>query len=134
MIVIDASLMLAWLFKNKNDDYAVKSLRRFERGFAPSFWTMEVMNGLIVARRKGRMTPAVLRSYFADIDNFPITVEGALFGCVKEDILNLALKHKMSAYSATYLELAMRRGLPLGTLDERLREACAKERVPIAFL
>jgi predicted nucleic acid-binding protein len=37
--------------------------------------------------------------------------------------LNLGLAHRLSAYDASYLELAIRRGLPLATLDQRLRDA-----------
>jgi predicted nucleic acid-binding protein len=39
------------------------------------------------------------------------------------DTLNLARRYKLSAYDAAYLELALRMGLPLATLDAGLANA-----------
>ena len=39
------------------------------------------------------------------------------------DTLQLARRFKLSSYDASYLELALREGLPLATLDADLRNA-----------
>ncbi len=38
-------------------------------------------------------------------------------------ILSLALRYDLSSYDAAYLELALRKQLPIATQDEALREA-----------
>ena len=40
--------------------------------------------------------------------------------------LQLARRYKLSAYDASYLELSLRSGLPLATLDEDLQKAARK--------
>lgn len=45
--------------------------------------------------------------------------------------VRLAGRHGLSVYDAAYLELAKRRGLPLATLDEPLREAARGEGVAL---
>jgi predicted nucleic acid-binding protein len=49
----------------------------------------------------------------------------------QKDLLALARAHNLSSYDASYLDLSMRKGLPLATLDTRLREAAKKTDVPI---
>ncbi len=41
------------------------------------------------------------------------------------DTLNLARRYKLSAYDAAYLELALRTGFPLATLDANLAKAAS---------
>jgi predicted nucleic acid-binding protein len=45
-------------------------------------------------------------------------------------VLSLARAYRLSAYDAAYLELALRRGLPLATLDDKLRAAASAAGVP----
>jgi len=47
------------------------------------------------------------------------------------EIFALAREHQLSTYDASYLDLAMRRGLPLATLDKSLRRAAGRCGVPL---
>jgi predicted nucleic acid-binding protein len=46
------------------------------------------------------------------------------------ETLHLARLHNLSLYDAAYLELAVRRGLPLATLDDKLKGTAAAVGVP----
>ena len=47
------------------------------------------------------------------------------------DTLNIARVQNLSAYDAAYLELSMRRAMPLATLDGKLRTAASTAGVPL---
>lgn len=86
----------------------------------PRIWWYEVLNALAVNRRRGRMTSADASATLADLKGMRILVDddhsdGA--------ILHVAARHGLSAYDAAYVETALRRSLPLASLDRRLRRA-----------
>lgn len=88
----------------------------------PRIWWYEILNGLAVNRRRGRLNEADASATLADLKGMRILVDddhsdGA--------ILDLAARHGLSAYDAAYLETALRRSLPLASLDRRLCEAAA---------
>jgi predicted nucleic acid-binding protein len=47
-----------------------------------------------------------------------------------KEIVSLAREHGLSTYDASYLDLAMRLGLPISTQDAFLMKAAKKCRVP----
>lgn len=53
----------------------------------------------------------------------PIVVDGQTVARAWAETIALARSHDLSAYDAAYLELAMRRSLPLATLDDKLKSA-----------
>jgi predicted nucleic acid-binding protein len=123
--VIDASVALAWCFEDEATALADSVLSRLseEEGVAPSIWPLEVANGLRSAERRGRIDereiPAAVRLIAAlPIEVVPTGLEQALV-----DVLPLARAAVLSTYDAAYLDLALRRGLPLATVDEYLRQA-----------
>jgi predicted nucleic acid-binding protein len=90
---------------------------------APAIWPLEVANGLRSAERRGRIdereVPAVIRLLATlPIEVVPISVERAL-----GDVLSMARAAGLSTYDAAYLDLALRRGLPLATADDYLADA-----------
>ena len=126
--VLDASVTLAWCFKDESDVRAAKVLGHLSSttGVVPSIWGLEVANALLVAERRGRLSAAeatdvveLLRELRIEIDPTPREI---VFG----PVLSLARAQKLSAYDSAYLELALREGLPLATLDVRLAEAAEK--------
>jgi predicted nucleic acid-binding protein len=84
-----------------------------------------------VAERRGRIQRAEIARVVALISSLAISVEHSLtIQPWMTDVLSLARKTNLSAYDATYLELAMRLGLPLATTDNALRLAARKHFVP----
>jgi predicted nucleic acid-binding protein len=123
--VIDASIALAWCFEDEASPLADGVLSRLEdeEGVAPSIWPLEVANGLRSAERRGRIdereVPAVVRLLATlPIEVVPTTLDQAL-----GDVLSVARAAGLSTYDAAYLDLALRRGLPLATADEYLAQA-----------
>ena len=57
MIVVDASIAIAWCLGDEADEYAERMLDRVARetAIAPAHWPIEVANGLRTAERRGRL-------------------------------------------------------------------------------
>ena len=131
--VIDNSVVMTWCFKDETSQYADHILDRLEdsTGFVPSIWPLEVCNVLLVAERKKRIGEAGSTRFIALLSELPIIVEQESPERMIKDIFALARKHKLSSYDASYLDLAMRKGLPIATLDKNLSAAAKRSKVPI---
>ena len=132
-LVIDNSVAIAWCFPDEQDDYSQAVLDAFssERAIVPELWRLEVANMLLVGERRKRSTQANTVTWLGFLASLPIAVDEETKAYVFGDILNLAREHNLSAYDAAYLELAMRRGLPLATLDDKLKTAAQAAGVPL---
>jgi len=126
--VIDANVALAWCFDDEATAATRGLLDRFadESAEVPSLWHLEVANALAVGERNGRITPARTREFIALIGVLPIAVDEQTPLLALTTVLDLARSERLSAYDATYLELAMRRGLPLATKDNALAKAAGR--------
>ncbi len=72
---------------------------------------------------RGVVIEADSQRYIALLGRLNVTVDQATAAHALGDTLNLARRYKLSAYDAAYLELALRTGLPLATLDADLAKA-----------
>ncbi len=131
--VVDASVVLAWVFDDESSADADRVLQRLEResAIAPAHWPLEVTNALRTAERRGRLTESelpALRSILTalPIEIVPVELSTALGG------LDTARRHSLTAYDATYLDLARVRDLDLATIDPRLRQAAVDAGVRLA--
>jgi predicted nucleic acid-binding protein len=133
-LVIDASVTLAWCLGDEKSEYADGVLQRLslDSAMVPSVWPIEVANGLIVAERRGRLTASEIPRVDQLLSVLSIRVAEAALSYALGPILTVARTHNLTAYDACYLELAMREGLPLASLDDRLRAAAALADVPLA--
>ena len=91
----------------------------------PAVWKLEVINALAVAERRKKVAPAKSAKFLSDLQQFTITVDIDGLDQVFSTVLDQARLYQRSAYDASYLELAQRRGLPFATKDEPLRKAAA---------
>jgi predicted nucleic acid-binding protein len=124
--VIDASATLPWRFADESTPWSEALLDRVEAGeevLVPAHWPLKVLNGLLVARRKGRVTDAQVSEFIEDLAALPIRVVPVAAPAQWPAILSLAQQHRLTAYDAVYLDLAQRTGLSLATLDGDLRKA-----------
>ena len=126
--VLDASAALAWCFDDEATEATRALLDRFEdeRAEVPSLWHLEVANALTMAERNGRITPARTSEFTALIGELPIVVDEQTPSLALCTVLDLARSQRLSAYDASYLELAMRRGFPLATKDTDLVKAARR--------
>ena len=130
--VVDNSVVMSWCFEDEGSRYAETVLDSLEDGeaFVPAIWPLEVGNVLLMAERKKRLSQASVIRFLALVNNLPITVEQETPERMLKEIVSLARKHRLSTYDASYLDLAMRLGLPISTLDTSLMKAAKKCRVP----
>lgn len=132
-IVIDASVALAWCFPDERSVYAERVLEALEGHvvLVPAIWALEVANGLLVGERRKRIEqPDILR--FTNLLEALAVREVALPARANiEGVLPLARAYKLSAYDASYLDVAIRSGAELATADDALERAARAAGVPI---
>lgn len=124
--VLDCSATLPWVFADEatpGADRLLANLAAGARAWVPSLWHLELGNVLLGARRRARIDQAGIESFLAQLSAFDIVVDDETVGRAWQKTLDLALQHSLSTYDAAYLEVAMRRGLPLATLDRELAAA-----------
>jgi predicted nucleic acid-binding protein len=125
--VLDSSVSLVWAFEDEVSAYAEQILDRLPdtAALVPGIWSLEVANALLVAERRGRASLTDVAQFIATLETLTIVVDDETHARALGDALHLARAQSLAAYDAAYLELAMRTGLPLATLDQRLRDAAA---------
>jgi predicted nucleic acid-binding protein len=123
--VLDSSVALAWCFPDEKAPAPVAVLDSLAaaRAVVPSLWHLEVANSLLVGERRKRSTEADTVNWLRFLGSLPIAVDEETVTRAWSTVLTLARSHNLSAYDASYLELASRRGLPLATLDKDLMTA-----------
>ena len=123
--VLDCSVAMAWVFP----DEATESTGRLRdslidgRAFVPSLWPVEVASVLLAATRRGRLGAEEWPRVCASLEALPIEIDPVSMSRTWGAVLDLAVEHRLSAYDAMYLELALRMRLPLATLDRALAAA-----------
>ena len=89
----------------------------------PAFWCSEVLNSLLVGERKGRIFADQTRAFLEDLRALRPTLDDAPLERVFHYIQAICRQHALASYDALYVELAMRSGSPLATLDKNQRDA-----------
>lgn len=132
-LVLDSSVTLAWFFRDEADPYAdaIAGLFPDVEAWVAGIWPLEVANAILVGERRKRSTQAQAQKWLSYLQSLDIRVDGEMTAQAFHDILNLGRSRGLFAYDAAYLELAMRRGLPLATLDGKLKAAAAAVGVPL---
>lgn len=131
--VVDASAALAWCFREEASEAADELLdgMREEGAVVPGLWHLEIANVLTTAERKGRITAAQASEKIDLLGRLPIVVDERTHERAFGQAFALARQYELSVYDAAYLELAMRRGLPLATKDRALIRAAVSAGVPV---
>ena len=124
--VLDASVSACWALSDEDHPVADKALDRTcsDGIIVPSLWWFEIRNLLVVAERRNRSTVARTSAFLAQIKRLELSIDRSPD---EETIFRLARNHALTVYDASYLELAIRTGAPLATLDKRLAVAARSE-------
>lgn len=132
-LVVDASIGGAWCLGDEQSEVAAGLLDRLDRIHlvVPSHWFLELANLLVVAERRSRIDSEGLRNASRFLRSLPIAVAPVSAGVALGMTMELARRHQLTSYDACYLELAMREGAPLATLDQRLKQAADSEGVRV---
>ena len=128
--VLDNSVAMRWLLKDGTEQrlaYADKVLGLLTQdsgeAVVPGIWALEVANVIVKAQAKGLVSEARATAFIGLLDEMGIAVDESTSARALGDTLQLARRFKLSSYDASYLELALREGLPLATLDADLHSA-----------
>ncbi|MET3107135.1 putative nucleic acid-binding protein [Oxalobacteraceae bacterium GrIS 2.11] len=129
--VLDNSVTMRWLFgdgSSGDQKYAKSVLNSIPDGhvIVPSIWSLEVANVIARAERKFGLTEARSADFLQVLSQMHIQVDSETDQRAFGGIVQLARRFNLSAYDASYLELALREAMPLATLDEGLQKACKK--------
>jgi predicted nucleic acid-binding protein len=125
--VLDCSVTVSWFFEDEADAHAeaVEDSLATAVAIVPALWPLEVANALLMGERRGRTTEAKASAFLILLRSLPIEMDDETGLRAWRESLHLARAHGLSVYDAAYLELALRRGLPLATLDSKLKTAAA---------
>ena len=121
--VVDALVTLSWCFEDEATPQteAILDLLTEDTAVVPSLWELEVSNVLLLGERRRRLTESQTARFVALLGQLPILVDSASVDM--EAVLAVGRHHALTAYDAAYLVLAEREGVPLATLDAKLRSA-----------
>ncbi len=133
--VLDNSVAMCWLLADgKPADVryseAVLGALAAQQAWVPSLWALEAANVIAKGEAKGLLNEARSQTFIVLLGRLNIVTDGATATQALADTLHLARRYKLSAYDAAYLELAMRTGSPLATLDVELKKAANAAGVP----
>jgi predicted nucleic acid-binding protein len=125
--VLDASIVLAWAFEDERTAATDAVLKLVEQDGAtvPNLWRLELLNGLLSAAKRGRVTAQYCDAFLSQLGAYDITDDPDTGRYAWSGTKRLAIRFGLTPYDASYLELAQREGLPLATLDRALRTAAA---------
>jgi predicted nucleic acid-binding protein len=134
-LVLDASAALAWIFERADAAEAAHSKAvlkdlKHRPVFVPILWHIEVLNALVVAQRRGVVSTSKAVDFLTKLNRLPIQTDEIAVPSRKAPIFTLATQYGLSAYDATYLELALRIGAALATFDKKLMQACRMAGIP----
>lgn len=127
--VVDASVGFAWVYPSQASAETDTLLEDVEAGaavVAPALWFLEVANGLLAAQRRKLLTAAERTAALEMLSGLRVTIDDDSGRAAFHKTSTLAEKHGLSVYDAAYLEVALRRHLPLGSRDQALRRAAKR--------
>ena len=131
--VVDNSVVMAWAFADEASPYAdgILEMLTDTAVIVPTIWPLEVVNVLLVAERRQRLSQTDSVRFLTLLSHLPIFVDRGWPERRMEELLAVGRAHNLSSYDAAYLDLAMRKGLPIATLDQKLIEAAEQVEIPL---
>lgn len=127
--VIHPSVLVSWLAANERTAQADALLDQAEAkgALAPSLWRYEAANLLANLRRKRQASEATVDEMATALPRLRISIDTETDPRLFGPVYALSVRRNISVYDAAYLDLALRRNLPLATLDHELRRAAHEE-------
>ena len=92
--------------------------------FVPVIWRYEVSAVLARSQKDRSIAQAKVDAFLALLQSLPITLDSESADRIFSDVHRIATAYGLTSYDAAYLELAIRRNLPLATLDDKLIKTC----------
>lgn len=130
-LVVDASAALSWAFADESNSQTDRALDAVitSGALVPALWHVEIANALAMAHRAGRISAADRSQILRDLSDLDIRTD--VHVPIPERLCAVADTYRLTAYDATYLLLALDRGVSLATTDRELRSAARKAGVTL---
>ena len=121
--VLDNSVVSGWFINYQSCAYSELIATRLQtvRAIAPPLLQLEYTNVMRTACKRQKMIAAQAHQIVAMLAELPIDIDNASLH--PSQVLDLALRYDLTSYDAVYLDLALRRGLPIATRDQALADA-----------
>jgi predicted nucleic acid-binding protein len=128
--VMDASVTVCWAFPDEVHATAALALERIgaDKAIVPTLWWYEIRNALIMNERRHRISASDTAAFLRLLSRLRISVDQAP---EEPELLSLSRRRSLTVSDATYLELALRNGVALATLDGTLARAAQAEHVSL---
>jgi predicted nucleic acid-binding protein len=127
LFVLDNTITMAWCFTEEATALTEALLSRLastaDAAIVPALWLYEVVNVTELAVRRGRITAEKGAAFLESLADLPIEVESPTPARAFSSLMQVARGYQLTAYDASYLELAIRRQLPIATSDRALANA-----------
>jgi predicted nucleic acid-binding protein len=122
-LIIDCSMTMAWCFADEGTEETARIQDRLitEAAIVPAHWSLEVANVLAMAEKRKRISAADSTEFVKLLGELDIQVDDETPARVFAHVLPLSRSHLLTSYDAAYVDLALRRQLPLASLDDDLR-------------
>lgn len=132
--VVDASVALSWIFQDEHSAVSDELLESIAQhgAIVTAIWRLEMANALQMGVRRRRIDPGYRDTALRKLSGLPIEVDSETHANAWTNTLDLAEMHHLTVYDACYLELAVRRKLPLATRDAELANAAMAAGVVLA--
>ena len=121
--VLDCSVTISWFMPDESFDFNFLDQVAEEGAIVPSLWSLEIGNVLLIAERKKRITLEQRQKAIHILSELPVVVDTMTSNHAWLETMELAERHNLTLYDASYLELSLRRSLPLATFDKSLKKA-----------
>lgn len=125
--VLDNTVTMAWCFTDEATEFTETLLSRLssltDSAIAPALWLYEVVNVTELAVRKGRITADKADAFLESLADLPIEIENPALSQMFVSVRALAGQYNLTAYDASYLDLAIRHKLPIAASDKALTKA-----------
>jgi predicted nucleic acid-binding protein len=129
---LDVSACPPWCFEDEQTAFSDELLDWAALGsqlHVPSIWPLEIVNALLQAVRRKRLPAERARDFLEQLKALAIRIDQVPTLADLARLYELAGRHQLTSYDAAYLDLAMRTGLPLASLDDAVRKAAIAENV-----
>ena len=132
-VVVDASLAATWFFEDEStpDTESVAEQVVSDGGLVPQLFSLEIANVFLLSERKGRLPAGHVDPYLDRLEQMELQVDLETAEQLRSTTIELARVERLTVYDATYLELALRKQLPLATLDRDLAMAARRRGITV---
>ncbi len=132
--VLDNSVVMRWCFDEPPNDYAEAILQQMGnngKAIVPVLWLYEVTAVLAKAQKLGSISADKARAFVEYLNVLSIIIDYEGIERIMHDVREIAIRHALTGYDAAYLELAIRKQLPIATLDVDLLKAAKRAGVDL---